>query len=339
MPLDHADLKEMKKRADIEGLLNILETGDVKECRDAICILGELRHKKAIRQLLGMLETDDIQIRSNAAWALGEIGDVKAVLPLIGLLNDPTENVRIHAAWSLGRIGDKRAIHGLKNALKNGSTDLRKHAMEAISKIESNGKDARQGETEEITFSESIDIPLVTLNVPQDIFECNYKSMVESQKDNGNTQISKDILIKDKFSRDNTRRIVLGLNNEFDGLVSVDVVLRYIEGDVKRASSVWLQMSSTLENEKRQIIRSSDMESVSNDPDSDDKIERVTRRHESGRKRTRITRKSRPVEYEPDEEQQVDENITSLDDIVDEDYPAKKLRKTRFQDMILNISQ
>ena len=48
MPLDHTDLREMKKRQDIEGLVNILETGDIKECREAIRMLGELRTRKAI---------------------------------------------------------------------------------------------------------------------------------------------------------------------------------------------------------------------------------------------------------------------------------------------------
>src|SRR5659263_543060 len=113
LPLDYTDLREMKKRQDIEGLLNILETGDIKECREAIRMLGELRTRKAVSPLLGFLETDDVHIRSNAAWSLGEIGHVKAVLPLIGLLNDPVENVRINAAWSLGRIGDKHASKGL----------------------------------------------------------------------------------------------------------------------------------------------------------------------------------------------------------------------------------
>jgi len=72
LPLDYTDLREMKKRQDIEGLLNILETGDMKECREAIRMLGELRTRKAISPLIGFLETDDVQIRSNAAWALAK---------------------------------------------------------------------------------------------------------------------------------------------------------------------------------------------------------------------------------------------------------------------------
>jgi len=39
--LTNTDLKEMKKRHDVEGLLGILETGDMKECRESIRMLGE----------------------------------------------------------------------------------------------------------------------------------------------------------------------------------------------------------------------------------------------------------------------------------------------------------
>ncbi|HEY9245918.1 MAG TPA: hypothetical protein VIO11_03635, partial [Candidatus Methanoperedens sp.] len=67
MPLDHLDLREMKKSGDIEGLLSILDTGDAKETGDAIRILGELRSRKAIRPLIAFLEKDDIQIRANCA--------------------------------------------------------------------------------------------------------------------------------------------------------------------------------------------------------------------------------------------------------------------------------
>ncbi|MFZ3060634.1 MAG: HEAT repeat domain-containing protein [Candidatus Methanoperedens sp.] len=257
MPLDHTDLKELKKRGDIEGLLGILDTGDVKECRDAICILGELRNRKAIRPLIGLLEIDDVQIRANAAWALGEIGNVKAVLPLIALLNDPSENVRIHAAWSLGRIGDKRAVPGLMAVLKNGSTDLRKHASEAIERIESNGNGNRHAYENDET-SENVDIPLVTLDIPSDLFKCEYLSRVENgetKTDYGNTaRFSKDLMITDtedsNGTGENKRKIVLGMKNEFNGLVSVDIILKYNDnnGPDTQTNSIWLQMENLRKN-------------------------------------------------------------------------------------------
>jgi chemotaxis protein CheY-P-specific phosphatase CheC len=241
----------MKKRQDIEGLVNILETGDIKECREAICMLGELRARKAIPSLIGFLETDDVQIRSNAAWALGEIGHMKAVLPLIGLLNDPIENVRINAAWSLGRIGDKRALSVLRSALKNGSTDLRKHAKEAIARIESNGNDKWRN-TQDPDISDTVDIPLIAIEVPSNM-DCKYISRVEddeSQTDYENmARFSRNVQIRDtsdSFSEEETRKIVLGLKDDSRGLVSVDILFRYKDnvGVERKSSSVWLQMSS-----------------------------------------------------------------------------------------------
>lgn len=257
MSFDHTDLREMKKRQDIDGLLNILETGDIKECCEVICMLGELKTRKAITPLIGFLETDDIQIRSNAAWALGEIGHVKSVLPLIGLMNDPIENVRINAAWALGRIGDKRALSVLKSAIKNGSTDLRKHANEAIARIESNGND-KLHRIEEPDISDSVDIPLITIEVTSDM-ECNYMSRVEddeSQTDYENTtRIGRNVQIRDtgdlnRFSGEDTRKVLLGLKNGSRGLVSVDILLRYKEnsGGERQTSSVWLQMSGAGRN-------------------------------------------------------------------------------------------
>ncbi|VVB96980.1 HEAT repeats [uncultured archaeon] len=260
LPLDHTDLKELKKRGDIEGLLGILDTGDVKECRAAICILGELRNKKATHPLIGLLETDDVQIRANAAWALGEIGNAKSVLPLIALLNDPSDNVRIHAAWSLGRIGDKRAIPGLRAILKNGSADLRKHAGEAIEKIESNGNGNRHAyENDDTNLSETVDIPLVTLDIPSDLFKCEYLSRVENGETKteygDTTRFSEDLMITDmedsNGTGENKRKIVLGMKHEFNGLVSVYIILKYNEnnGHGIQTNSIWLQMENLRKND------------------------------------------------------------------------------------------
>ncbi len=252
MPFDHTDLKEMKRSGDVEGLLCILEAGDVKEVREAVRILGELRYRKAIRPLVGLLEKDDIQVRANSAWSLGEIGDAKAVLPLIGLLNDPSENVQIYAAWALGRIGDKRAITALESMLESGSTEVRKHAREAIDRIESSvdGKKNRgngnyRGEEERISSSDPVDIPLVTLDVPMDRLDCDYITRAEGNSKTGKVKFSGDVAVKDiiNANQKSTRRVILGLKNDFSGLVSVDILLRYrdSEGDT---SSVWMRVAT-----------------------------------------------------------------------------------------------
>ncbi|MFZ3169094.1 MAG: HEAT repeat domain-containing protein, partial [Candidatus Methanoperedens sp.] len=311
MPLDYNDLRDMKKRQDIEGLLNILETGDIKECREAIRMLGELRTRKAISPLIGFLETDDVQIRSNAAWALGEIGHVKAVLPLIGLLNDPIENVRINAAWSLGRIGDKRALTVLRSARKNGSTELRKHAQEAIARIESNENDKWRN-CEDADIPDIVDIPLIEIEVPS-YMECNYISRVEdadTQTDYENmAKFSRNVQVRDTgdpLSEDDTRKIVLGLKDDSKGLVSVDIIFKYKDNTngERKSSSVWLQMASVGANGDN-----------NNNNKTEREIERIDsgpkyiKRTEGTKKKEKIkhSRKSRPVEYDLPEETELDQ--------------------------------
>ncbi len=341
LPLDHTDLRELKKRGDIEGLLGILDTGDVKECRDAICILGELRAKKATRPLIGLLETDDVQIRANAAWALGEIGNAKAVLPLIALLNDPSDNVRIHAAWSLGRIGDKRAFPGLRAVLKNGSTDLRKHVKEAIARIESNGNGKRHAyEDNESNFIEKVDIPLVTLEIPPDLFKCDYISRVENgetKTDYGNTiQFSNDLMITDaedsNGTGENTRKIVLGLRNEFSGLVSVDIILKYNEnnGFETRTNSLWLQMENLKQNE----ASARTLPAAENVWEREEQIETIKRRTPgNGARKAQLKplQKHRPVGYDLSNEVSEDEigarELPSYD--YDLDYPEENAVKKK----------
>jgi len=345
LPLDHTDLKELKKRGDIEGLLGILDTSDVKECRDAICILGELRNKKAIRPLITLLETDDVQIRANAAWALGEIGNVKAVLPLIALLNDPSDNVRIHAAWSLGRIGDKRAVPGLKAILKNGSTDLRKHAGEAIERIESNGNGNRYAyENEDTNISENVDIPLVTLDIPSDLFKCEYLSRVENgetKTDYGNTaRFSNDLMITDTDSNgsgENTRKIVLGLKNEFNGLVSVDIILKYNEnnGSGMHTNSIWLQMENLRKNNP--AVRSAPVEQEWEKEEQTVAIKRRTPGNGAKKVQFKPLRKHRPAGYDLSGEAAEDEimagELPSYDYDIDipEENTAKKKEIMRLE--------
>lgn len=332
MPLDHTDLREMKKRHDVEGLLGILETGDIKECRESIRMLGELRSRKAIVRLVGFLETDDIQIRSNAAWALGEIGHVKAVLPLIGLLNDPIDNVRINAAWSLGRIGDKRAMSALRSAMRNGSTELRKHAREAITRIDKTQADKRHGleeEQEEPDFSD-IAVPLLTLAVPSDM-ECNYLSRVEdevSQTDFVNTtEFSRDVLLRDTgnfdmISEDESRKIIIGLGKESTGSVSIDILFRYKNdnGDTK-TNSVWLHVST---RDKKGVGEAYKIETL---PEME-RSEPKRRVSDTGKKKTRIkyVKKAKPVEYEIPQDLETDREESTYEDIEEpEEYPEEKV--------------
>ena len=336
MPLDNTDLREMKKRHDVEGLLGILETGDIKECRESIRMLGELRSRKAIRPLIGFLETDDIQIRSNSAWALGEIGHVKAVLPLIGILNDPIDNVRINAAWSLGRIGDKRAQSALRSAMRNGSIELRKHAREAIARIESTEADKRHGLEEEQDEPDSSDmaVPLLTLAIPC-YLECNYLSRVEdeaSQTDFVNTtQFSRDVMLNDTGNcapilEDELRKIILGLRKESTGSVSIDILFRYKNdrGDNK-TSSVWLHVSS---KEKKGMAAAYNIETIG----ELERREPKRRESDTEKRKTRIkyVNKAIPIEYEIPKDIEIDLEESKYESIEEpEEYPEEKVIKRK----------
>ncbi len=317
LPSDHTGLREMKKSGDAEGLLRVLDTGDVREIREAVRILGELRYSKATGPLIGLLEIDDIQIRSNSAWALGEIGNARAVLPLIGLLNDPSENVQVYAAWALGRIGDKRAITALNAASKNGSQDLRKHAREAIARIESNKRGMRNradnytseeyGATDE-ALSSDIDIPLVALDVPLNILKCDYVSRAEGEPNRGRARLSKDVAIKDTINtgQDNTRRIILGLRDDFCGMVSIDVLFRYRDNRVDgHTSSVWLQVANAEENHATSgsdTARGRDFDLELAPDEQTDEMERRAHQQDVREAKIKYSRKQipRPVEQSSD---------------------------------------
>jgi chemotaxis protein CheY-P-specific phosphatase CheC len=337
LPFDHTDLKEMKRSGDVEGLLCILEAGDVKEVREAVRILGELRYRKAIRPLVGLLEKDDIQVRANSAWSLGEIGDAKAVLPLIGLLNDPSENVQIYAAWALGRIGDKRAITALESMLESGSTEVRKHAREAIDRIESrvDGKKNRgngnyRGEEDRISSSDP-DIPLVTLDVPMDRLDCDYITRAEGNSKTGKVKFSGDVAVKDiiNANQKSTRRVILGLKNDFSGLVSVDVLLRYrdSEGDT---SSVWMRVATPGGSP---AVSGGEAARTRETGEQTGEMERKAHHGDIKRARIKPGRKQAPrhVDYEVAEDardeperEEIEEEQPYPEDFVPEEYPERR---------------
>ncbi|MCX9014013.1 MAG: HEAT repeat domain-containing protein [Candidatus Methanoperedens sp.] len=248
----------MRKSGDVEGLIRMLNISTTIERRDIIQTLGELKSRKSVIPLIELLEDEAMVIRSSAAWALGEIGDTKATLPLIGLLNDESETVRIQSAWALGRFGDMRAVAGLKSLLKDGSPDLKKIAKESLIRIESINDERHQHKYDrKSVHSDQVDIPLLTIDVPSNMFECEYISRVEDgmKKGNGNgngkgVNFSKDVILDDTKTDyhsvgKNKRRITLGLKNDYDGLASVDVLFNYVDkNNGGHKSSVWLQLAT-----------------------------------------------------------------------------------------------
>jgi len=79
----------------------------------------KMREKKDIDGLINALKDKDVGVRMNAAYALGDMGDIKAVEPLIEALKD-VWGVKLAAATALGNLHDERAIEPLE-ALKTGT--------------------------------------------------------------------------------------------------------------------------------------------------------------------------------------------------------------------------
>ena len=65
------NIKELRKRHDIEGLIEALRHTDWHVRRDAAEALGELKDVRAIAHLIEALRDDNAKVRRNVAFALG----------------------------------------------------------------------------------------------------------------------------------------------------------------------------------------------------------------------------------------------------------------------------
>ncbi len=95
----------------------------------------ELERLHDINGLIELLQKGDVYTRREAAKALGELHAMQATEALIRALKDQDLIVRYWAAEGLGKIGDERATEPLTEALEYGNRDLveaAKLALEAI---------------------------------------------------------------------------------------------------------------------------------------------------------------------------------------------------------------
>lgn len=103
--LGELNVKILKMRKDVDGLIKVLGTGRHPESREeAAEALGEIRDPRAVDPLIAALNDRNPEVREEAAEALGKIGDPRAVEPLTGLLGDPRREVREKAEKALGRL-------------------------------------------------------------------------------------------------------------------------------------------------------------------------------------------------------------------------------------------
>jgi HEAT repeat protein len=163
--LPRAQVRRMKERHDINGLVLALSGRDVGESYEAAEALGDLKDVAAVAPLIHVIEEDrytavswkaaeglakignaatgplirllshsNEDVRWKAALALGEIGDEDTIVPLIRLLSDNDHYVQGRAAAALGMIG-RPASGPLIDALLSGDTSTRRGAAIALGKI------------------------------------------------------------------------------------------------------------------------------------------------------------------------------------------------------------
>ncbi len=113
-------IEKMAAEKDVQGLLEILEKGDIVRKLRATDALGEIGDE-AVPALIEKIGSGDHNIRGMGAIALGKIGD-SAVESLIGVLSGP-EAARVPATWALAEIGDERAKDPLRFMMENDASE------------------------------------------------------------------------------------------------------------------------------------------------------------------------------------------------------------------------
>ena len=110
----------LKRRRDVAGLIEALETGGERDRRAAANALVTIPDRRAVDPLIAALGSDDWLLRTNAALALGEFQDARPdsdlrriVEPLAAALQDQQPSVRAAAASALGRLRDPASIDPL----------------------------------------------------------------------------------------------------------------------------------------------------------------------------------------------------------------------------------
>jgi hypothetical protein len=136
-----AQEKPLPKTHSVDELLDMLDSEDWKQRRQAAFELGKTRDPEVVEPLIETLTDENEKVRGVTALALGYVGDKRAFLPLLATLRDKSPYVRAAGAKALAPFRDRRALKPLIRRLKDDSEEVRKAAGETIDKIR--GGDAR----------------------------------------------------------------------------------------------------------------------------------------------------------------------------------------------------
>ncbi len=110
--------------------------------RNAIAILGDIRHEESLAQLTPMLQHDDIRVRRETIRALTRIGGQRATKILLQITSNDDHELRRQAILSLGALRAASAVPTLLALLKKSDwsqrgIDVKKDAIRALGEIRS----------------------------------------------------------------------------------------------------------------------------------------------------------------------------------------------------------
>jgi len=112
------DVKAMKARGDVNGLVKVLRSENKLAQADAFRALGDLGDQRAVPALLELTADDTESLRVLAAYALAKLGDPRAVPVLLGALDHRPDTNTVWAVRGVGHLRSAEAVIPLVRLLR-----------------------------------------------------------------------------------------------------------------------------------------------------------------------------------------------------------------------------
>jgi len=127
--IEDESIKKMLEEKNLEGLLDVLRTGDLWHRSRALDALKELGDEKAVGPILTLCNDE---LCYKGIWVLGELGDKRSVEPLMKFLDHEDRVVVGNTIDALAKIGDKTAVGPLVDKLQTDDPWITHRAVEAL---------------------------------------------------------------------------------------------------------------------------------------------------------------------------------------------------------------
>lgn len=129
-------LRELRLEAAAPAALLALVDADAGVRREAVGVLGWLKHLPALEALAALASSDpDTEVRRAATGALGLASDDLVLPALHQALLDPAWQVREEAATTLGKVGSRNAGDALVGALADEYWQVRLRATRSLGRL------------------------------------------------------------------------------------------------------------------------------------------------------------------------------------------------------------